>query len=225
VRVQKEGLFPLVARLLGHCLPAGETFPIQDLFALLPDLSAAYQQLFGKVNMLPVSILSENAAVSQLGVRLAIPEQALDLLHLSPAAFTDKLNQYSKLPLFSLANPPVEKGQLQLIWFHPAVRHVHDWPHGFAHPWFREDKKGDYYLWLGNNRPIDPIDELLVHFILAFSLGMLCRYEPPIWEEIIMEPIHEEQVLIRQFLRLAPRKFPQLILSNLHLQKWVLRLY
>ncbi|MBD2571055.1 hypothetical protein H6G59_24805 [Anabaena lutea FACHB-196] len=60
--------------------------------------------------------------------------------------------------------------------------------------------------------------EIISHFVILFCLGMLCRYYPDIWMEIV-----EENVLVSEFtdslLNIIYRKFPNLILDQMTLTK------
>lgn len=225
VRVQKEGLYPLVAELLGNPAASGDSYQLKVLFSFLSDLSTSYEQIFGETPLIPVTVGERASVPPGCAMPLEITETVLDRAHLTPEAFVSRLNHYAKGALFSLGDPGILDGRLQLTWRHPCAKHVDDWEKGFNHPWFYEDKKGNHYLWFGNDCLDTPVDELLVHFMLLFSLSMLCRYEPPLWGELILDHAGEEQTLVRGLLRLIPRKVPQLILSLLHGQKWVIRLY
>ncbi|MBA4541945.1 MULTISPECIES: YaaC family protein [Thermoactinomyces] len=225
VRIQKEGLYPLVAGLLGNPPDAGDSYRLKTLFSFLSDLSASYERIMGETPLIPVTVGRQTSLYADEAMPLEIAETVLDRIHLTPEAFVSRLNHYSKGALFSLGTPVIRSGLLQLRWSHPDVRHVNDWEKGFHHPWFYEDKKGNHYLWFGNDCLGTPVDELLVHFMLLFALSMLCRYEPPLWGEIMLDHTGEEQILVCGLLRLIPRKVPHLVLNLLHGQKSIIRLY
>lgn len=221
IRVQKEGLFPLAASLLGSPLLTGDSYTPPELIGMISDLQMSYQRIFHQDSLFPVIIQTARTIHSQ-GMTFRIPETILDRLHLTSTSFVQKLNQVIGFPLFNLMEQEQRDSFLTLIWHHPDVQHVDQWQHGFRHPWFYEDKKGDYYLWCGNNRPIQPISELLAQFMLLFSLSMICRYETPLWGEIIYTSTTEDAILIQQLLTLVQRKFPQLILQKLADEKQIL---
>ncbi|SEM83535.1 YaaC family protein [Lihuaxuella thermophila] len=218
IRVQKEGLFPLAASLMQKPVPTGESYTPKELFGWIPELQTSYQKLFHAETLFPVECCPDG----EDGMLLLLGERILNRLHVSTGSLLDKLNGLAGEAQFSLAEPAVSGGHLRLIWRHPYVRHVEDWEKGFDHPWFYENSKGDYYLWVGNNRPMEPLTEILVHYMLLFSLSMICRYDPPLWGEMIQGHASEKMVLVEQLLSLAERKYPQLLLRALTGEKLIL---
>lgn len=57
--------------------------------------------------------------------------------------------------------------------------------------------------------------ELSVHFLIMYLLGMVSRYYPKEWGEIIDGKTSGEIYIIRKFLEVTKRKFPNLILNRL----------
>ncbi len=218
IRVQKEGLFPLAATLLKKPVSTGESYTPKELFGWIPELKASYEKLFQAKTLFPIELKPHQDD----GMLLLISERVLDQLHISPDSLVEKLNSLAREARFILDQPAVDGGWIRIIWRHRLVRHVCDWEKGFDHPWFYENLKGDYYLWIGNNRPVEPLAEILVHYMLLFSLSMICRYDPPLWGEMIQGFASEKTVLVEQLLTLAERKFPQLLLQALTGEKLIL---
>lgn len=59
------------------------------------------------------------------------------------------------------------------------------------------------------------LPETVVHYLLMYNLGMLCRYETELWGEIIFSFSSGDMFMINEFINVAIRKFPNLILNML----------
>lgn len=222
IRIQKEGLFPHVANLLGVSIATGEIYTVRDLLGMLPDLQTMYQRIFRQRSLVPIYLSDEKHSFNDVGMKWEIEETVFDDLHLTPQSFIAKLNTQSTSSRFCLASVQNQHNRVQMMWIDSKVPHVNHWNKGFNHPWFMHDKKGNYYLWLSNNCPIRPLPEHFIFYLLLFSLSMLCRYDPPLWGELMDHHGSEESILIAQLLSTATRKFPQLILELLYEEKWIL---
>lgn len=219
VRVQREGLFPELARNRGWGSLIGDSWSLRDLFALVPELQDGYRQLFSEETLVPVAV-PEVPSVSDRGMPLVLEDRILDQLHLTPRGLANRLNRFSTdgQVRFTCDETPASGSRILLFWHHPRISHIHLWEHGFAHPLFREDMHGNHWL-LSVQREAAGIPELFVHYALLFALSMLCRYEPPLWGEMIHGMASEEMVLIQEFLQVTQRKFPNLILNELFEEK------
>lgn len=236
IRIQREGLFPLIAEEWKLPLMAGERYTAKELFSFIPELQSTYHRLFQQKSLAHVFFTRSDS-----GLQLHIPRQALHPIHLSDTRLVAKLNQAEE-GFFSLSTTETNSQAYLSLTYENDAQEIAVMGSGtplvFAkaptlftveplwvnldHPWFYEDKKGDHYLWLGHDR-LTPLPEILVHFMLLFSLSMLCRYDPPLWGEIMLENQHAEQILIQQLLELVPRKFPQLMLSAFTGEKLILQ--
>jgi hypothetical protein len=219
IRVQRDGLFPLVAKILQCPVLSGESFTAEELFSVIPELQVRYQQFFSTPSLTPVNIDKE---YTDQGMRFFIQERVLNQLHLSPNSLVEKLNAQVGYPLFSLDVSVSMDKNIYLLWKHPEISHVQKWHQGFGHPWFFENIKGDFYLWINHAHHSTPPCEILAQYMLLFALGMLCRYEATLWGEMICSYIPEEMVLIQQFLSITKRKLPHLVLNQLREEKTIL---
>jgi ATP phosphoribosyltransferase len=77
-----------------------------------------------------------------------LSDQVLDIWHLTASSFVDRLNRFGKNSRFYLDSSHPQRGILTLVWKHEQVSHVNTWEKGFDHPWFYDNSKGAYYLWL-----------------------------------------------------------------------------
>lgn len=196
IRMQKEGLFPLLAAHLGVPVQAGDTCSVKELLGLLPDLQPAYRLVFEERTLFPVRWITPAPSFPCL----IVSEEILDNCYLTSSAFVEKLNQQVKQTLFSLGDPVIRGKNLCLTCAVPDPKLV-------RHPWLLADKKGDYYLYAGNNRP-QPLPEVMCLFMLCFAMSMLCRYDPPLWEEIMLQPVHQEQLILEHLIDFIACHFP-----------------
>ncbi|SMO93694.1 YaaC-like Protein [Melghirimyces algeriensis] len=219
VKAQREGLFSALAQTYGWNEIIGEKWIMQEMFALIPEIQDGYRQLFSKETLYPIALPDLSADANE-GMPFIVEERILDVLHLTPQAMVNRLNNFPETEVqFSYGEKPFLKNRLLLYWHHPSVQHVDQWSLGFHHPMFREDLSGGYFLCPNVRDHTRCLPERFVHYILLFALSMLCRYEPPLWGEIIYGMISEERVLIEEFLQVTQRKFPNLILNELFEEK------
>ncbi|MCS1352705.1 YaaC family protein [Mechercharimyces sp. CAU 1602] len=219
VKIQREGLFPLLTQALHAPSLEAEFIHMRSCYALLPELQDSYRQVFGESTLAPILELSPSTQVGT-GMSFCVEESILDNLHLTKKAFLQRLNHHriSNDYRFTLDQPAVRGGRLHLLWQHNDIPHVNRWAHGFHHPFFREDTQGGYSLYTGDSRLVH-VSEILIHLILLFALSMVCRYETPLWGEIIGGSAAEDRIFIHEFLRLTERKFPQLMLHAFFQEK------
>lgn len=209
IRIQREGLFPLLATIAGEGGCMGERWSIQTLFSLLPELQDSYRQLFREATLFPIAWIESDPAW------MIVEEAVLDRLHLTPRGLAQSLerHRHPASTSFSTDETYTKDGKVYVKISHPEP--------AVPHPWIREDVGGNRYLAVHPNRPQWLPAEILVHYILLFSLSMLCRYETPLWGEMIHGWASEEGVLVQEFLQLTQRKSPQLILEALFEERFV----
>jgi len=218
VRVQREGLFPLMAEKLGCPVESGTVYTAQELVAMLPDLADDYRRITGEPRWIPISFFEhESRPGSARSGTFVMPEHVLDRFHLTPAAFANRLNApVQNLISFRFLAPEGQRN-LRFAW-ETAVdsQTASSRPIPFEHPWFSVNKTGDHYLWLGNHRPFYPLPELLAQWMLLFMLSMLCRYDPPLWGEIMIDHVYAEKTLIEELLLTVEERFPAIVLDKIY---------
>lgn len=224
VRVQREGLFPELARKKGWDSLIGESWTLKELFSLIPELQDGYRQVFQEETLYPLAVC-DTLLDSDHGMPFVLEEHILDVLHLTPQGLTQRLNRFPhrEEARFTCEETPILPRRILLFWHHPRVSHVDRWGRGFDHPLFREDLLGNHYLSLVREPMKDGSPEFFIHYALLFALSMLCRYDPPLWGEMIHGMASEEIVLIQEFLQVTQRKFPNLILNELFEEKILFR--
>lgn len=59
------------------------------------------------------------------------------------------------------------------------------------------------------------INEISIHFLILYALSMLCRYSSYLWGEGSLELEKGDFFMIKNFLKVSTRKFPNMILNTL----------
>ncbi|PTM56916.1 YaaC family protein [Desmospora activa] len=209
VRVQREGLFPLLVTLAGEGERTGERWSMQTLFSMLPELQDSYRQLFRETSLFPIAWTEGEQGW------MVVEEAVLDRLHLTSQGMVQTLERH-RHPAgisFSAEESYIRSSKMYLKVEQPQSLSTH--------PWIREDVGGQYYLYINDSRRSWVPAEILVHYLLLFSLSMLCRYDTPLWGEMVYGLGSEEMVLIQEFLQLTQRKSPQLILEALFEERFL----
>jgi hypothetical protein len=209
IRVQREGLFPMLASVIGEGDRTGERLSVRTLFSLLPDLQDSYRQLFREATLFPIAWLERETSW------MIVEEIVLDRFHLTPRGLAEALNRHRHLTGASFLT------EATIVRDKKVYLRLSKTGSILPHPFIREDTAGNHYLLVYPHRPSWLPAEILVHYMLLFSLSMLCRYDPAIWGEIMHGLGSEEMVLIQEFLQLTQRKSPQLILEALFEERFL----
>lgn len=196
IRIQKEGLFPYLSLLMKVPADAGDTYRVKELLGFIPELQPTYQQIFHECTWVPVDWIPSSSL-------FIVPEKILDQYHLAPSSFVGKLNRYSGQIQFTLDHQ--HQGSLYLNCSSAGPPHR-------LHPWIEMNKKGDYYLYAGNHRPY-PLPRVICLMMLCFAMSMLCRYDPPLWEEVMLQSVHQEQLILIHLMDLIAHEFPHFMTS------------
>lgn len=223
IKIQKEGLFPHAIQLLYQPLPTGSSYQPKTLLSMLPDLQDDLITLTGERTLYPIQILSTPEATDDLGMLFSIERQAIDHMHLSPIRFAERLTRGGGKATFTADSAVTEPEKYCFRWTHPDTHHVLHCAEGFDHPAIFANKKDAYFLWVNHNDHAEPLSTLWVYYLLFFSLSMLCRYDVPLWGELL--DTSKEVILVEPLLLEARRHFPHLILNLLQEEKIVLWLH
>ncbi|MGG4325009.1 YaaC family protein, partial [Bacillus sonorensis] len=62
------------------------------------------------------------------------------------------------------------------------------------------------------------LPEILIHYLIAYNLSMIARYETEWWYDLLLQCASDDYVIIQQFLHITEKKFPYYI-AKLLLQK------
>lgn len=209
IKIQKDGLLPHVLLLLGKTACLEEKYKVSELIGHLPQLYDSFTRVSQKAYLEPVVIsdLAERRTV------FFVNQTVLDHFHLSAEGFVQMLNrhQWDGRGRFALLK---QNRLLAVSWDHPDVRHVRLSGDGFQNGMILNDFFGRYYIRLNTDRRLE-LPEFAIHFMLLFHLGMLARYEPERWGDIVLSFGSDERYLLHELLQATERYFPNLILNEL----------
>lgn len=206
IRVQKDGLFPHYQSLFSYHLREDYN-PIQ-LMQMIPDLQESVSKVVKSQHFVPIEIEEKLESIYVI-----FPYTLLDQMNYSQERFVEWLNSRSTEGTFSLPEASLCTQNMQnlfpVLWSSNRGKVL-------KHPYFYQNKKGDHFIWTRNDHLIEPVPEIEAHYMLLFGLSMLSRYEPPLWADVIDATTSLEGILIQELLRIVKRKFPNLILNQLH---------
>lgn len=199
VEIKKDGTFPQFHGCLSKENLTGLSFSIKDLFSVIPEVKVEFETVFGEKSR---TLKTEKA---EHGVKVIDTE--LD-------KYTDLEKKIFLIPGFSeLFLAPQ---QFKNKWFFWSKT-------GDSKNVFTRTLSGELYLTL----PIETkghfivLPEMSAHFLIMFLLGMLSRYQPEEWGKTIKGEESNEIYLIRKFLDVTIRKFPNLVLNQLHSREFL----
>lgn len=193
IRVQKDGFFPYLCKLLNYPIATGQRYKMEILCAFIPDLQPLSKRLNQKCYLWPIQ--------HEKG-KITCPIGLLDALCVSAESFVNRLNQGKPLVHFSLHQ--IASNSFTLDYDHDILQH----------PWVFPNDYGDLFLWVQDIPSIQPLPEILAHYGLLFSLSMLCRYDPPVWRELYNDT-EIEQLIIQELVCIIQSRFPKLVLQLL----------
>jgi hypothetical protein len=214
IKIQKEGLMPHFYQLLtGKEHWPNNKYKVKDLLSLIPDLHESFYRSFGSASIVPLFIagqrdLTTGNTVCYIPINVLQSQQKTKEELLSWINGSNEGDAY-----FLLGGKESPHGLMEIQWNHPDYLHVFDCPNGFSNPLFPQDYKGSHYLYMEENKSLLP--EVIVHYLLMYNLGMLCRYETELWGEIIFSFSSSDMFMVNEFINVAMRKFPNLILNML----------
>ena len=181
VKIQKTGLFPLIAQKMFHMKHLeGEKFVMEKLLQSIPELSYLFEHIHSPKNFLKVEQTNRN--------QLVLPEKLLDIFSMTKKRFLDYMNTtYSFLDLKENFLLDISNNLL-----------IKDSPIRFNNI----DKQ--YYFFLKRQDTILP--ELLAHYLLLYNLSMISRYETEWWSELLKTTPTIDYPLILSFCDTAIEK-------------------
>jgi hypothetical protein len=212
IKIQKEGLVPHFHRLI-----TGQTncskYRIKDLLSLIPELHETFFRLYDHTPIEPLFITGHRDSSTGNTV-IYISKNILEITNGDNEKLLMWINSQNQGKGYFQWGGGGVSGLVQLQWKHPEKIHVYDCPDGFANPLFRQDYKGNHFLYKSHDQNV-LLPEILVQYLLMYNLGMLCRYETELWGEIIFSFSSGDMFMINELLNVTLRKFPNLIMNLL----------
>ncbi|WP_404330618.1 YaaC family protein [Mesobacillus maritimus] len=191
VKLQKHGLFPLMAEKLFHMKQLeGEKVKMGDILKFIPELSFHFSKLTGKPTFLE---LTKDADL------FILSKNILDVYHMTENRFMDYFQSKS---VASLSFQEVNDHQLAFKME----------PHSVVEPIpLKYNYVNSHYSFPLNRGDLYMMPELMLHYLLLYNLGMIARYEIDWWSELIKMMPNEDYPFIESFLGASLQKGPYLI--------------
>jgi hypothetical protein len=191
VKLQKHGLFPLMAEKLFHMKQLeGEKVKMGDVLKFIPELSFHFSKLTGKPTFFKLDKEQDQFILSK---------SVLDVYHMTENRFMDYLQSKSVIPLtFERGSESKLTFKMDPTVISEPIPMKYNYVDGhYSFPLTR----GDLYM----------MPELMLHYLLLYNLGMIARYEIDWWSELIKMMPNEDYPFIESFLGVALQKGPYLI--------------
>jgi hypothetical protein len=186
-RIQKDGAFPQFHSCYSKETLFRRKFTMKELLSLVPEIKVEFETIYDE----------KSRAVRTIKSRFGI-----DVIDSEIEKYG---NLAQNLQSFFPEIMTVQQMKSKIILWQkediPAIRAVSGEKY-LVLPLERNDKK----LFL---------PEMSVHFLIMYLLGMISRYRPKEWGEIIEGTKTGEIYIIQKFLETTTRKFPNLILNKL----------
>lgn len=188
VKVQKYGLFPFLSQTMFHMEQLeGDKLSMEDLLMLIPEMDSLFSQLEGRQTF---------AVMDQRGESYLIPEELLDLYHMTTNRFRDYMSaKFSDTMVFSEDPLSCTLANSFLTKITPVKFNIED--QACVIPRY----KNNFFHF----------PELLAHYLLLYNLSMIARYETEWWGELTKMMPTKDYPFIKSFLGITEKKGPFLI--------------
>ncbi|WP_217588418.1 YaaC family protein [Lentibacillus saliphilus] len=197
VKVQHKGLLPYMSEHLFNLKQLPFTkITMQQLLAVIPELVPLYQW-HKAPSMVQVGTLGHN--------ELTFPQTLLDQYHLTEHGFLQKVQAFL---------PPITHQDIdhQMINIHLDAALL-----GENGPFYVNSTLKSVYFPIRREQFL-PMSEVIVHYLILYNLGMLSRYEPAWWGELIATKPDMDYPLIKGFLDCTSDKIPLMLGEYLYRQ-------
>ncbi len=208
VKVHKKGSFPALHSCFSE-IPIKENlkFNIKDILSLIPDLQILYENIYKESSRslkLTRSLNPKHSSVFKQNIYdyTIVHNDNIYLQEFSKDHY-DFLKHYGQQTHSYL---PFDICQMAGSY----ANNLLDYP-------FQKSITGEIYFTFPINaeNTFYEIPEASAHFMVMHCLGMLVRYEPVKWLQIVSGKLSSDINLISQFIEVSKRKFPNVILNGL----------
>jgi hypothetical protein len=192
-RVQKDGSFPQFHSCYSKENFYNIRFTIKELLSMVSEIKVEYETVYKEKSK---------------AIKIQKNEYGLNLVD-------TELEKYGDLAK-------------ELPNYLPQIKHVQQFGNGLL-LWYPENLpktralSGEEFLILplkkGDKKLTLP--EMSIHFLILYLLGMVSRYYPKEWGEVIEGKTSGEIYIIRKFLETTVRKIPNLVLNKLWNREFV----
>nr|WP_309484840.1 YaaC family protein [Bacillus aquiflavi] len=199
VKLQKNGLFPLMAEKMFHMKHLeGNKLTMGSLLKQIPELN----DLFLHLGETTPSLLK----IEKQTDTYIISEEILDYFHMTESHFIRFFQSISSFPISILTDT---KGK-NITFKTKSINFMNCLPLRYS----IIDKQ--LYLPLMRSELLK-YPEILIHYLILYNLSMIARYETEWWSELIKMMPNQDFPFIKTFLNITMEKSPFLVyhfLSN-----------
>jgi hypothetical protein len=199
VEIRRDGTFPQFHGCFNKESLAGTKFSIKELSSLVPEMKVEFEE-----------VLKEKSRT----LKIEHSDYGINIVDTEIEDYKNLVTQLFRITGFQdkYAHPQVIGKKISL-W---SKNHEID-------NFITRTISGEEYLSLPieQNGRLLVIPEMSFHYLIMYLLGMLSRYQPEEWGKTIKGEESGEIYFIRKFLDITARKFPNLILNELHNRDFV----
>lgn len=172
---------------------------LNELFSMIPEIAEIFEENFNKKSQ----IIKVNRIFDGDGEHLKINEI------LFPSMTVDSINSlFSNIcGLTNVYLPPRQINDREYVIFKKS---------GKTEDITKKTIMNEEYLISDIDKgSCYHLNEISIHFMILYSLSMLCRYYSYVWGEGSLELEKGDFFIVKNFLKISTRKFPNLILNRI----------
>lgn len=175
----------------------GSNYPqkikIKDIFSMIPELKHDFEECYSQHSLcLPIEIIKRREGEIE---RIKINELLQDLSSINIVDYDKSYLQPQKTNKYIILRKKLNGDDI-------GTKSISG--QKFLYQYFKSNSK-DYEF-----------NEIMIYFIGLFAFGYISRYHPEIWYPFVQTDQTGEKSLVEDFLSLAHRILPNLILNKIH---------
>lgn len=199
VRILKDGTFPQFNGCFCKESFQNRVFSLKELFSLVPEVKVSYETIFKE----------KSRALKVVRHRYGFT-MGIDVLD-------SELEKYVDLENLIASIPDIEKKYRKNMYRYKDRIHLSCLYTDLSDPTIRAVSGEEYIvLPLKKEAATVIVPEMSVHYLIAYLLGMFSRYHLKEWAELVKGEKSGEIFIVEKFLDTTKRKFPNMILNELH---------
>lgn len=211
VSIQKEGLLPYFSKVvLKNMLETRRKYKLFDLLSLIPELQDTVSLLFKCRTMLKIEVVQSGDDKW----KVSFSAEELKGLNIHFSSIYHQIQSSLSLADKKIS---IRDKENSLLFDTTTLKHAQ-----FVQPLILEDYAGNHYFYYKKTDHM--VDNLVSFYLIMYVLGMLSRYDSEQWGEILYSFQSPDLFIIKEFLHIALRKFPNLILNHLYQEKLIFTL-
>ncbi len=201
VTVHKKGSFPeLHSCFSDFPITEGTKFNIKDVLSVIPELKTLYENIYNERSRCIEVVRNQNG----------FSYDRKEFLHFQEILKNNKdFFEQLNVPLYNQIDTQL-KQTIQIIYSGINDKTIFEYP-------LQKSMNGEIFFTfpLNAGNTVYAIPEASAHFMVMHCLGMLVRYEPVKWLQIVGGKLSSDINLINQFIEISKRKFPNMVLNGL----------